>query len=172
MRSTIIFILLLIALFGEAHAQKGETSIAAGPLLSFPLGDESANGKSDLKPGIGLEAMGQYNLSDRSALLLKVTFASWSYKDSLQYYYDRKRLTLFTPQAGYRYQFGQSGFFLNGLVGVDIDFHDAFVSGSFTFGGGKRFMMNESRFIDVGVDLIGADGPTRLNIKGLFSLFQ
>ena len=172
MRRRIIFILLLIGFFGEAQAQKGETSIAAGPLLSFPLGTETQNGKSNLKPGIGLEAMGQYNLSDRSALLLKVTWASWAYKDSARYYEGTKRLTLLTTQAGYGYQFGESGFFLNGLVGVDIDFHDGFASASFSVGGGKRFTVQESRFIDVGIDLVGADAQARVNIKGLFSLFQ
>jgi hypothetical protein len=171
MKIRIIFILLLIALFGEAHAQKGEASIAAGPLFSFPLGTETRSGESDLKPAIGLEAIGQYNVSDRSALLLKVTIVSWAYKDSARYYYDTKRLTLLTTQGGYQYQFGESGFFVNGLVGIDIDFDDAFISGSFSLGAGKRFFIKESRFVDVGIDLIGADAPSRVNIKALFSLF-
>jgi hypothetical protein len=168
----IFFLLLLSGLFEAALAQQGETSLTAGPLLSFPLGTESPNGKTNLKPGIGLEAMGQYNFSDRSGLLLKITLASWAYKDSARYYYDAKRLTLFTTQGGYRYQFGESGFFINGLIGIDIDLHETVAMVSFTLGAGKRFMMEGDRFFDVGIDLTGADAQARVNIKVLFSLFR
>ena len=172
MKIRIIFILLLIGHFGIAEAQKGETSFAAGPLISFPLGTESRSGQSDLKTGIGLEGIGQYNFSEKSALILKAILASWSYKESVRSYYENNRLTLLTFQGGYRYQFGASGFFINGLVGVDIDLQDRFTTGSYTLGGGKRFTMKENRFIDAGIDLIGADAQARVNIKVIFSLFR
>jgi hypothetical protein len=168
MRKRVFFLLFLSGLLEAVQAQKGEKNIAAGPLISFPLGLES--GTSDLKIGPGAEIIGQYNFSNRSALLLKTTLTSWAYKESISSY-DVKRLSFLTFQGGYRYQFGASGFFIDGLVGVDIDLHDGYTTGSFTLGAGKRFI-KEERFIDVGIDLVGADAEERVNIKVLFSLFR
>lgn len=167
----ILFILLLTGVLGSVQAQKGELSIGAGPLLSYPLGIESPF-DSDLNPTLGLEGIGQYNFSVKSALLLKATLASWGYKKRLRSFYENNRLTLLSFQGGYRYQFGTSGFFINGLAGVDIDLKDNFTSGDFSLGGGKRFSMKEDRFIDAGIDLIGADAQARVNIRVIFSLFR
>jgi hypothetical protein len=169
MKKRTLLLLFLSGLLAIAHAQKGEKSIAAGPLLSFPLGLESRT--TDLKTGLGAEVIGQYNFSNKSAVLLKTTLTSWAYKEN-RFAYDTKRLSFFTPQVGYRYQLGASGFFINGLVGVDIDLHDSYTTGSFTLGAGKRFAINEERFFDVGIDLVGADAEERINIKVLVSLFQ
>jgi hypothetical protein len=169
MRKRILLLLLLIGLLETAQAQKGEKSIAAGPLISFPLGLETRT--SNFKTGIGAEIIGQYNVSNRSAVLLKTTLASWAYNERMSAD-DAKRLTFLTFQGGYRYRFGASGFFVDGLVGVDIDLHDSYPTASFTLGAGRRFMVNEERFFDVGIDIVGADSEERINIKVLFSLFQ
>ncbi len=165
MRKKSIIIVILSIFIGSAQAQKGEKSIAAGPLISFPIGI------SNLKIGLGLEAIGQYNFSDRSALLLKTNLASWSYKPGLSTD-DTRRLTFLTLQGGYRYQFENSGFFINGLVGVDIELADGFSSISFTLGGGKRFIVKNIYFIDTGLDLVGGDAENRINLKAVFSLLR
>ena len=178
----IIFILLLIGLFEAVQAQKDQISIAAGPLLSFPLKSNSRTGKSYLNTGVGLEGIGQYNFSEKSALLLKTGLASWAYKDreitdSVLAHYGNKRLTLLSIQGGYRYQIGTSGFFINGLIGLDFDLHDRLTTRSFTLGAGKRFLMKKDRFLDTGIDLLRGhtqteETQTRLNMKVVFRLFQ
>ena len=171
MKVRTIFTLLLTGLFIASQAQKGDKSIAAGPLISFPVATESRTGQSDLKPGVGLEAIGQYNFSSRSALLLKITLASWGYKKGA-ITYDTKRLTFLSLQGGYKFQFGNSGFFVNGLVGSDTELQDGFTTISFTLGAGKRFTVRDDRFIDAGIDLIGGDAEGRVNVKVIFSLIQ
>ncbi len=170
MRKRILLLLHITGLLGTAHAQKDEKSIAAGLLISIPAGADGS--RSYLKPGIGLEALGQYNFSNRSAVLLKTTLVSWAYQDRIVNYWETKRDSYLTIHAGYGYRFGGSNFFIHGLVGRDIDLHDRFTSFSFTLGAGKRFMVNEDRFFDVGLDLVGADAENRVNIKMLFSLFR
>ena len=170
MKIRTIFTLLLTSIFIAVQAQKGDKSIAVGPLLSFPLATESRTGQSDLKPGVGLEAIGQYNLSYRSALLLKMTLASWGYKKGVTY--DTKRLTFLSLQSGYKFKFGNSGFFVNGLVGTDTELKDGFTTISFTLGAGKRFTVRDDRFIDAGIDLVGGDAEGRVNFKVIFSLIQ
>ncbi len=157
-----------MGLFIAAEAQKGEKSITAGPLISFPV---ATTGQSDLNPGLGLEATGQYNFSDRSALLLKTALTSWGYKKDV-IIYDTKRLTFLTVQGGYKFQFVNSGFFVNGLVGTDNDLQDGFTTISFTLGAGKRFMFKDDRFIDAGIDLVGADAQSRVELKVIFRLFH
>ena len=165
MKKQAIIIAILSILIEFAQGQKGEKSIAAGPLISFPLGI------SDLKTGLGLEAVGQYNFSDRSALLLKTTLASWGYKSSATID-GTHRLTFLTLQGGYRYRFGNSGFYINTLVGTDIELADGFSSICFTLGGGKRFIVRDDYFIDAGLDLIGGDAQERINLKAVFSLLR
>ncbi|MBA2329857.1 MAG: hypothetical protein H0V91_09575 [Flavisolibacter sp.] len=119
-----------------------------------------------------MEAIGQYNFSNRSALLLKTSFTSWAYQNWALYYRESRRVSFLTIQGGYGYQFGTSGFFINGLAGLDADLHDSFTSVSFTLGAGKRFIVNEDRFLDVGIDFVVADAENRLKIKVLLSLFR
>ena len=166
MRRRVFVTMLLIGFFGVGEAQKGEKSIAAGPLISFPV---ARDGISYLKIGVGLEAIGQYNFSKNSALLLKTTLASWRYTKAI--IVETKRLTFLTVQGGYKYQFA-SGFFINGLVGYDIDLYDGFKTISFTLGAGKRFILKDEHFIDAGIDLVGGDADGRINIKAVYSVFQ
>jgi hypothetical protein len=160
-------LLLLSGFWGTTHAQKGEIQFAAGPLMSFPLGLEGFG--TNIKIAPGAEIIGQYNFTNRSAFLLKATLHSWRYKEPVPSY-GAKRYSILALQGGYRYQFGTSGFFIDGLVGVDIELNESFNSGAFTLGFGKRFI-KEKRFIDVGMDIVGADAEERINIKVLFSIF-
>ncbi|MEP7229159.1 MAG: hypothetical protein ABI691_02840 [Ginsengibacter sp.] len=171
MRVKTIFTLLFIGIFISAWAQKGEKSISAGPLISFPFAPESSTGQNDINPGLGLEAIGQYNFTDKSALLLKTTLTSWGYKKN-GIIYDTKRLTLFSLQFGYKLQFLNSGFFIDGLVGTDTELRDGFTTISFTLGAGKRFMIKDNGFMNVAIDLVGGDVENRINLKVIFSLFQ
>jgi hypothetical protein len=171
MRKTTVLTLVFVSFYNIAQAQKGEKTIAAGPLISFPLPTETVTGRSDLKTGIGLEAIGQYNVSKKSALVLKATLSSWRYRSNL-ISYERNRLNFFTVQGGYNYQFHPSGLFLNGLVGSDFELYDGFSTVSFTLGLGKRFRVREIYFIDAGIDLVGGDAESRVNIKALFSIFR
>jgi hypothetical protein len=168
MRKGVLFLLVLSGLSGTAHAQKGEKSIAAGPLISFPLALGYSG--SRLKIGPGAEVIGQYNFSNRSAFLLKSTLTSWAY-NQLPSAYDANRFSLLAFQGGYRYQFGNSGFFMDGLVGFDNDLQDGYNTVAFTIGAGKRFVRKKG-FIDVGIDIVGGDADARINAKVLFSLFR
>ena len=167
MKKRVTFTLILVGLFGVAQAQKGEKSIAAGPLISFPLGSDGF--PSMLKTGGGLEAIGQYNFSNRSALQLKATLTSWRHKERN---YDTRKLTFLSLQGGYRYQFGTSGFFINGLAGTDMEIADGYSTISFTLGAGKRFMVKDLYFIDAGIDLVRGDAEGRVNFKAIFSLLR
>ena len=138
-------------------------------MISFPL--RKFGYQSYLKTGAGLEAIGQYNFSNKSALLLQITFASYRIRDGLSPY-PGNLLQLLSLKGGYRYQFGASGFFIEGLAGTDIDLADGFSTISFTLGAVKRFTVREDYFIDVGIDYIDGDAERRLNIKGVFSLLR
>ena len=168
----IFVVTLLMTVTVAGLAQKGKITIAAGPLLSLPLGLETHFGVSQLNTGLGVETVGEYNLSERGALQLKVILASWGYQRNSQNLYPDKSLTLAIIHAGYRHQFGSSGFFINALAGVDVELPDVFVSSSFSLGTGKRFPLKNGRFIDAGVDFIGADAESLINLSVLFSLFH
>jgi hypothetical protein len=160
-------LLLLSGFWGTTHAQKGEIQFAAGPLISFPLGLEGFG--TNIKIGPGAEIIGQYNFTNRSAFLLKATLHSWKYKEPVPSY-GPKWYSILALQGGYRYQFSPSGFFIDGLVGIDIELNDPYNLGAFTLGFGKRFL-RDKRFIDVGMDIVGADGEERINLKVLFNIF-
>lgn len=168
MKKGIRFLLVLLGLSGTAQAQKGEISIAGGPLISIPIALGSWG--SPLKIGPGAEIIGQYNFSNRSAFVLKTTVTSWAYKEEVSAN-DAQRFSLLSLQGGYRYQFGASGFFVDGLLGVDIDTQDDYNTGVFTIGACKRFLKKKG-FIDVGIDIVGADADERINVKVLFSFFR
>src|SRR4051812_25182095 len=124
MQKGLIFSLLLVTLFENVRAQKGYKSISAGALISFPVQSPEF---PPYKTGIGLEITGQYHLASRSSLLLQIGLTSLGAK------YEES-LTILSLKGGYKYDIGPSGFFINGLVGTDID------NGwypSFTLGGGK-----------------------------------
>lgn len=153
--------------FTAAHGQKGELSFAAGRFISFPSLTEGGT-PSGLKVGLGLEAIGQYNFSNRSALLLKTSLTSWGFRQPM--FYDTKRLTFFTFQGGYNYQFGTSGFFIDGLAGVNHDLTNDFPTIVFTLGTGKQFIVKNDHIIDAGIDWVVGDDQGRVNFKAVFTL--
>ncbi len=166
MQKRIITAIVFSSFFITVHAQKGETSIAAGPLLSLPLNSYSY--QNDLNIGIGLEATAQYSVSQKSALLLQLGLASYSLMNAAIGY--GTRVSLFSFKGGYRYWFQGSGFYANALAGITQSY-DGVIVGSFSLGAGKRFILKDSYFIDAGVDFIEGD-QSRINIKAAFSLLQ
>ncbi|MCW3089439.1 MAG: hypothetical protein JWP81_508 [Ferruginibacter sp.] len=167
MRKTLIFLILLVSLFESVRAQKGDKSISAGPLISFPLEKHTIPG---YKTGVGIEVTGQYYLASKSSLLGQIGLTSFGTRQVLNSY--EKNLKLMSLKGGYRYDIGSSGFFINGLVGTDIDTEDGFTSAAFTLGAGKRFPVKDVYFIDAGIDYIGGDTEKRVNIKVAFSILQ
>ena len=78
--------------------------------------------------------------------------------------------SIISLKGGYKYDIGSSGFFVNGLVGTDIN--NGAPAPSLTLGGGKRFSVKDVYFIDAGIDLIAGDTQGRVNIKAAFSILQ
>lgn len=70
MSKTIICFLTFMALYGNAAAQKGDKSLAAGLLLALPQTEPYAVGKN-WHTGNGAEAIGQYNFTNKSSVLLQ-----------------------------------------------------------------------------------------------------
>jgi len=167
MRKKLVFIILTTSLLEYAHAQKGDKSISIGPLVSFPLANHRI---PNYKTGIGIEVTGQYNMSDKSSLLLQAGLSSFGAEQLTDYH--EKSLTLISLKGGYKYDITSSGFFIAGLLGTDIEPADEFSSISFTIGAGKRFAVKNNYFIDAGIDFIGGDTENRVNIKVAFSVFQ
>lgn len=168
MQKIFILCLLTIIVHSQSYSQKGNASIVAGPLISFPLG--KFGHESYYKTGLGVEVTGQYNISERSSLILQSGFNSFGVKNT--YLSIAENLTLLTLKGGYKYELHNSGFFLNGLVGTDIDVSDGFTTISFTLGAGKRFPVKKVYFIDAGLDFIDGDTERRLNFKLAYSIWQ
>ncbi len=163
MSKTVIFAIVFVSLFGAVQAQKGAKSISIGPVISFPLRTYAYS--RQLPTGVGLEAIGQYNFSNRSAALLQIDYTS----------HRRFRMKIFSLAGGYRYQFGSSGLFANILAGISkisFDNYGSYVNDLLTLGAGKRFIIFNDYFIDAGIEYGGGDGETRLNIKATFSLLH
>jgi hypothetical protein len=167
LRKRIIFIILFVGLSGGVWAQKGDKSISAGPFISFPTANHLI---PDYTTGVGIEATGQYNTSNRSAVLLQAGLTSLRIKQAYNIY--NNNLTIASLKGGYKYDISSSGFFINGLVGADIEPADGFSTISFTLGAGKRFPFRGIYFIDAGIDYIDGDTERRLNIKAAFSLLR
>ena len=108
MRKGVILLLLVSALFGNVKAQRGEKSIAAGLLFAFPS-----------SVGVGLEGLGQYNFTEKSAALLELQLTSFiGHIDVYSYGRISTSLTSLSLKGGSRYQFILSGFYANVLAGV------------------------------------------------------
>ncbi len=170
MRFKTLAFIILACLFEVLHAQKGEKSIYAGLLLSFPT-QKVLYTNGTLKTGFGLEVTGQSNISKNSALLLQTSLAGYGYTKYVRGDID-DRLVLFALKGGYRYQFGTTGIFLNGMAGVDIDITDFYAPLTTTIGVGKRFAMKGIYFIDAGIDYTESDNANRINIKAAFSILR
>jgi len=108
MRIQLIFVLLLFTFLTNAQAQKGAKSIAAGPLLSFPI--RLYNLDFSLRPGVGVEAIGQYYFTNKSSLLLQTSLASFHGRNPYRDYREQ-RLSIFSLSGGYQYQLSNTGFF-------------------------------------------------------------
>jgi hypothetical protein len=165
-----IFLALSFLLFTSTQllAQKGQVSLSAGPLVSFPVDRFGDNTKT----GFGLEVNGQYGVSPKSSLIAQAALINYSakvaYADTIQ-----SRFSVLNLNGGYRYQFGASGIYVNGLVGAELDLSDGFASIAFTLGGGKRFTFNNGRQLDVGVDYLSAGvWVNALNLKVALLLFK
>ena len=171
MQKQLIFLILVLSFFNVAEAQEGETTVSAGPLLSFPL--DERNFSTQLNTGVGVEIIGQYNFSDRSSFILQTNWASYGTKpkegmDTGTH----SRKTIFSLRAGYRYQFGASGFFTNIQGGIEKYSDSDFNSSSIALGVGKRFLVKDSYYIDAGVDCVSRTTDVVFNLKVLFSFFR
>ena len=167
MGKNINIVLTFLCLCGAVWAQKGETCIAAGPVISFPL--KSYGYPSYLKTGAGLEVIGQHNFSNRSSFLADFGWAFYRVRPQTGGYEIDDR-SIFSFKLGYKYTFDKSGVFLNGLAGADVELKESYIS--FTFGAGRRFPIKDIYFIDVGVDYIDGDTAPRINVKALFSVLR
>ena len=165
MNKKIIIAIIFTSFTAAVSAQKGETSISAGPLFSFPISNRFQN---DLSLGVGVEATLQYNLSQKSALLLQLDLASYSLMNRAISH--DSRLSLLSIKGGYRYQFINSAFYGNVLAGITQSY-DGYMAGCLALGAGKRFIVKDIYFIDAGLDYITGD-QDRINIKAAFSLLQ
>ena len=126
-----VFLALSCFLFTTTQllAQKGQASLSVGPLVSFPV-DQYAN---VTKTGYGAEVNGQYGVSPKSNLVIQAALLHYTNDYAYAPY------KLLHVKGGYRYQFGESGFYLNGLAGTELDLSDGFATLAITMGGGKRF---------------------------------
>lgn len=163
-------VLMCIVLFGTAHAQKGAFSIAAGPFISVPVGLSNVR-IGYLKPGAGLVAIGQYNVSLKSALLLQASIAVYGTKPWLNTY-TGDPIFMSSLCGGYRYQLSSAGYFINVLAGFSGYSIHGLSSTDFALGTGKRIIIKEVYFIDAGVDFIFGHTSNRFNIKVAFSLLR
>jgi hypothetical protein len=174
MRKRILFLLLLSGLLEAVQAQKGEKSIAAGILVVLPENNNTiySDGRT-WNMGVGLEGIGQYNFTQKSAALLQLQLNRFTGYD-YGYFYEpnvfakvhTSAITL-SLKAGYRYQFTPSGFYANVLAGVESN-------GLYTtaaLGVGKRFTVKDIYFLDTGIDYTGGF-IRRYNIKAVFSLLR
>lgn len=166
MRKTLSIAIIFICILENIQAQKGEKSISVGPLISFPLDNTTPK----FLTGLGLEVIGQYNFSKKSAILLQTSLAFYGVDDRLGYQMFHSQI--FSLKGGYKYQIGASGFFTNVLAGIETESRYSLVFYSFTLGAGKRFTMKNSNFIDAGIDYIAGDTERRINVKATFSLLR
>ena len=161
---------MCIAIACPIQAQKGAISIAAGPLISIPVGLNDT-GKPNLKPGAGLVIIGQYNLSDKGALLLQTSLAAYG-NSHLLLNYTGQTIFISSIYGGYKYGLGSAGYFINGLAGFSSYSIHAISYTDFVVGAGKRITIKEAFFIDAGVDFVFGDTDNRFNIKAVFSLLR
>ncbi|MES2650016.1 MAG: outer membrane beta-barrel protein [Bacteroidota bacterium] len=166
MKKILFLLILLTTLFNFVQAQKGSINLSAGPLVSFPLDRYNING---YKTGVGVEFTGEFNLSNKSALLFQAGFTNLPAESVPDTY--QENLKILSLKIGYKYNIGSSGFYVNGLGGTDIEYKNDFSTISFTLGAGKRFTIKEKYFLDAGIDYIDGDTQRRLNFKVAFILF-
>ena len=172
-KKTIILFIAIAGLIGKVQAQKGEKSIAAGVLIAFPENKNTiySNGHN-YNIGLGLEGIGQYNFTKKSAALLQLQLTRFTGYD---YYFTEPNaatkvntsIMILSLKAGYRYQFTPSGFYANVLVGAE----SIGLFPTAALGVGKRFTVKDIYFLDTGIEYSGGF-IGRYNIKAVFSLLK
>ncbi|HEV8081752.1 MAG TPA: hypothetical protein VGP55_01040 [Chitinophagaceae bacterium] len=178
-RIIIIIVMNIVGLFQAAQAQKKEKSISAGLFISFPSDRNHYFSSDNFYNTVGLEVSGQYNFTNKSAIVIQSQLSNYNTKAGLE------KFTLFSIKGGYRYQFTNSGFYVNILGGIikesgNVDRQFRIDSGitqhvakfSSTLGAGKRFIVKQSTFIDAGIESIADDGKKRINIKADISILR
>ena len=164
---------MIAGLLNRGEAQKGEKSIAAGILVALPENKNImySDGRS-WNMGVGLEGIGQYNFTQKSAGLLQLQLNRFTGND---YYFSypnvwtkvHTSVMTISLKAGYRYQFTPSGFYANVLAGVESNGPYSTAA----LGVGKRFTVKDIYFLDTGIDYTGGF-IRRYNIKAVFSLLR
>jgi hypothetical protein len=167
MRKGITLFIIASGLLGSLHAQKGEKSIAAGLLVAFPDRQSTYVDFTRWKTSIGIETIGQYAFSNKSALLLQLQAVRLSgnhFNGSVEYPTHELSTAL---KGGYRLQFYPSSFFINALVGLELNRGNT----TATLGLGNRFELTNNRFLDVGLEYTQGYIST-YRLRAVFSLLR
>jgi hypothetical protein len=165
MNKTIITLLLVAGFFGKASAQKGDKSLAAGLLIAIPQAADYYQYEA-WNTSAGAEAIGQYNFSNKSAVLLQLQVIHFAGHENYGFSDYPVDFTSISLKGGYRYDFTKSGFYANFLLGVELN-------GMYTpatLGLGKRFQL-KNHFIDAGLDYTGGYIP-HYSLRAVYSLAQ
>jgi hypothetical protein len=165
MNKTILVVLLVASFFGKAAAQKGNKSLAAGVIIALPQAADYYQFQT-WNNGVGAEAIGQYNFSNKSALLLQLQVIHFSGQTNYGFSDTPVDYTSISLKGGYRYDFTRSGFYANFLLGVE--FYDMYTPA--TLGIGKRFQI-KNHFLDAGIEATGGYVP-HYSIRAVYSLAE
>ncbi len=169
-KRAIILLVAIIGALGKTKAQKGEKSIAAGLVVAFPVNRVIYSDDRSFNSGVGLEAIGQYNFTEKSAALLQLQLTRFTGE---AFYGGGYRSTSFISSSlkgGYRCKFNTKGLYGNALIGVESS-SDGSSYIAAALGLGKRFPIKDVYFIDAGLDYI-VGNINRFNIKAVFSLLR
>lgn len=161
-----VMALIFVCAFETVDAQRGEKSISVGPVISFPT-----EPRDNRTTGLGVEGDGQYGFSDESSAVvqLRLTYFGKNKQYLAGEYFRNRGGGALSLKGGYRYQFSNSGFYGNVLIGIEQQ-EGAFVAGA-VIGGGKRIPIKDVYFIDAGFDY-GINAGSTFNIKATFSVLR
>ena len=165
MNKTILIVAFTIFFVSKVDAQKGETSLAAGVLVAFPQSDPYTLYTS-WSTGLGVEAIGQYNFTNKSSALLQLQVIHFAGTTSYAFSEHEPRFTSVALKGGYRIDISPYGFYANALIG--FEFNKMFTPA--TLGIGKRFQVGRN-FIDLGGEATGGVIP-HYNIRAVYSLLR
>jgi len=162
---------MLIVLCAKAEAQKGEKSLAAGLLVAVSDNSITQYNRYEYSwgTGVGVDITGQSNITDKSAVLLQLQLTRFKGSSGYTSVLNDPIVTPISLKAGYRYQLTSSGFYANGLIGLEYADHEAYFPAA--LGIGKRMVVKDRYFIDAGIDFAGGF-VSRFNIKAVFSLLR
>jgi hypothetical protein len=167
MHKGLILLIVVWSLLGNLHAQKGEKSIAAGLFVAFPDKQSTYVDFTRWKTSIGVEAIGQYAFSNKSALLFQLQAVRLSgdhFNGSVEHPTHELSTAL---KGGYRLQLYPSGFFINALVGLELNRGNT----TGTLGLGNRFELPDNRYLDIGVEYTEGYLKT-YRLRAVFSLLR